>query len=289
MSGLSFLKMHGLGNDFVVLDARRRALAPDPGTVRALADRRTGIGCDQLVVLERPQCGGDVFVRFWNQNGEEVSACGNATRCAARLLMEETGREAVTIETRAGTLACRLAPGGLVAADMGVPSFDWGRIPLARPMDTRALDYRKGGLERPAAANVGNPHAVFFVDDMGAYDLSILGPEIEHDPLFPERINVSLAQVVGPERIEARVWERGAGLTLACGTAACAVLACAARLGHTGRSTEVALPGGSLFVEWRADEHLIMTGPAALSFRGETGPDLLAGILDAPEARRGAA
>lgn len=282
MSGLSFLKMHGLGNDFVVLDARRRPLALDSRLVRALADRRAGIGCDQLVVLEPPRRGGDAFVRFWNRDGAEVSACGNATRCAARLLMEETGREAVAVETRADVLECRRASGGLVAADMGVPSFEWDRIPLARPMDTRALDYRKDGLERPAAANVGNPHVVFFVDDLDTHDLAALGPEIEHDPLFPERINVSLAQVAGPDRIVVRVWERGAGLTLACGTAACAVLACAARLGHAGRSAEIVLPAGSLFLEWRADDHLIMTGPAALSFKGEIGPDLLGGLLDTP-------
>ena len=289
MRGLPFLKMHGLGNDFILLDARRRPLALDSETVRALADRRAGIGCDQLVVLEPPRREGDAFVRFWNSDGEEVSACGNGTRCAARLLMEEAGRDAVVLETRAGLLTCRRVPGGLVAADMGVPFFAWDRIPLARPMDTRALDFGRGGLERPAAVNVGNPHVVFFVDDLDAHDLAALGPEIERDPLFPERVNVSLAQIAGPERVVVGVWERGAGLTRACGTAACAVLAAAARLGLTGRSAEIVLPGGSLFVEWRIDGHLVMTGPAALSFRGETGPDLMGGVLEAPEGRRGAA
>jgi diaminopimelate epimerase len=290
MNGWSFWKMHGLGNDFVVLDGRARPLGLDTAAVRRLADRRTGIGCDQVILMEPPRRGGDLAMRIWNADGGEVESCGNATRCVARLAMAESGRDMARIETAGGDLACRPAADGQIAADMGRPDFDWARIPLARDMDTMALDYAHGGLERPAAVNVGNPHVVFFVEDAAAFDLGALGPAIEHDPLFPRRINVSLAQVADRGRIVLRVWERGAGLTRACGTAACAALVCAARRGLTERAAEVCLPGGALSIEWRAaEDHIVMTGPAALSFEGRIGPDLLADAGAAFETVRGAA
>ncbi len=237
-----------------------------------------------------PRRGGDLAMRIWNADGGEVESCGNATRCVARLVMAETGRDVARIETAGGDLICRPVADGRIAADMGRPDFDWARIPLAREMDTAVLDYTHGGLERPAAVNVGNPHVVFFVEDAAAVDLGALGPAIEHDPLFPQRINVSLAQVVDRERIILRVWERGAGLTRACGTAACAALVCAARRGLTGRAAEVCLPGGALSIEWRAaDDHIVMTGPAALSFEGRVGPDLLGCAGETVETVRGAA
>jgi diaminopimelate epimerase len=290
MNGWSIWKIHGLGNHFVVLDGRSRPLGIDAAAVRRLADRRTGIGCDQVILMAPPRRGGDLAMRIWNADGGEVEACGNATRCVARLVMAETGRDVARIETEGGELTCRPAADGRIAADIGRPDFDWARIPLARAMDTMALDYAHGGLERPAAVNVGNPHIVFFVADAAAFDLGALGPAIEHDPLFPQRINVSLAQVVNRERIVLRVWERGAGLTRACGTAACAALVCAVRRGLTGRAAEIHLPGGALSIEWRdADDHIVMTGPAALSFEGRIGPDLLADAAAALETVRGAA
>jgi diaminopimelate epimerase len=218
-----------------------------------------------------------------------VAACGNATRCVARLVMEESGRARVRLESAAGLLDCARMADGQVRVDMGAPRFAWRDIPLAAPQDTRALDLAfdpslagaladLAPLPRPAAANIGNPHCVFFVADAAAIDLARLGPVIEHHPLFPERVNVGFAQILAPDRIRLRVWERGAGATRACGTAACAALACAARLGLAGRAAQVELPGGMLTIEWAADGHLLMTGPAALSFRGEIAPELLDGM-----------
>lgn len=258
-----FVKMHGLGNDFVVFDARAQALpALSNDAVRRLADRHTGIGCDQLIVVEPPANGGDARMRIYNADGGEVEACGNASRCVAQLI----GR--ARVETSGGTI--EVAPDGDGATiDMGVPRFEWDAIPIAYPIDTLDMPVGWDSLERPAAVNVGNPHVIFFVDDLDAHPLSVLGPRIETDPLFPQRINVNVAQLIGPDRLRLQVWERGVGLTRACGTGACATAVAAIRRGLTGRKVEVVLPGGPLTIEWRDDGHMLMTGPAATAFRGE--------------------
>ena len=270
MTALPFLKMHGLGNDFVVIDARSRAVILDEREARHIADRRQGIGCDQLILIEPAKSRlADAFMRIRNADGGEVEACGNATRCVADLLMKEKGLSHVVIETVAGLLDAEAAGEGLVSVDMGPALLDWREIPLAKPMDTLHLDLSLGGLSDPVAVNTGNPHAVFFVGDAEAVDLTALGPVIERHPLFPERVNVEVATVISPERIRMRVWERGVGITRACGTGACATLVAAARRKLTGRRAEVILDGGSLEIEWLPDNHLRMTGPVAVSFSGE--------------------
>ena len=261
-----FVKMHGLGNDFVVLDGRARDL---PEITRALAaslaDRRTGIGCDQLIVLE-PSDAADFRMRIFNADGGEVEACGNATRAVGLL----HGGPA-TIETAGGTISAGPADGG-IAVDMGEPRIDWEAIPLAYAMDTLHLPVGWDELEDPVAVNVGNPHAVFFVPDCGEVPLHLLGPSIEHDPLFPDRVNVNVATIVDPTVIRLRVWERGVGETRACGTGACATAIAAMRRGLTERAVTVHLTGGDLRIAWREDGHIEMTGPAVEAFRGEFDP-----------------
>ncbi|HLV07298.1 MAG TPA: diaminopimelate epimerase [Croceibacterium sp.] len=258
----AFTKMHGLGNDFVVLDTRTQPLPPiSPALARALADRRTGIGCDQLIVLEESTTA-DFRMRIFNSDGSEVAACGNATRAVAIL----HGSPA-HIETAAGILAVQPSEGG-AAVDMGEPRFEWDAIPLAYAMDTAAMPVGWDELEQPAAVNVGNPHAVFFVPNCDAVDLERLGPEIETDPLFPQRVNVNVATVDGRDAIRLRVWERGAGLTRACGTGACATAVAAMRRGLVQREVTVTLPGGSLLIAWGENGRITMTGPATESFRG---------------------
>lgn len=271
---LPFLKMHGLGNDFVVLDARERALEIAPALVQALADRHTGVGCDQVISLEKSATA-DVRMRIHNADGGEVEACGNAARCVGWLLSHEIDRPEIVIETKAGRIAARPAAGGLVSVDLGQPRFEWRDIPLAREMDTLCLDYAVGPLAEPVAVNVGNPHVVFFVPDAEAVDLATLGPRIENDPLFPARVNVNVAQILSPDRIRLRVWERGAGLTLACGTGACATLAAAFRRGLAKRNVIVILDGGELDVTWFSDIGLRMTGPVTISFVGQFNPHAL--------------
>lgn len=273
---LPFRKMHGLGNDFVVLDARAHKLALDAARVRRIADRRLGVGCDQLITVEAsPRA--DAFMRIHNADGGEVAACGNATRCVAALLMRERGATRVTIETRAGLLQAHAAEAGQVTVDMGTPNVGWADIPLRDPCDTLHVPFAHGPLADGCAVNVGNPHIVFFVADAAAIDLAALGPAIEHDLFFPERVNVNVAQVLAPDRIRLRVWERGAGITLACGTGACATLVAAARRDLTGRRATVVLDGGPLTIEWTARNRLMMTGPVALSFEGQLAPELLNG------------
>ncbi len=256
-----FHKMHGLGNDFAIFDAREAPLALAPAQVRAVADRNGGVGCDQVIVLE-PSERADLRMRIWNADGGEVEACGNASRCVAAL----TG--AARIETGGGILAA-IAEGGDATVDMGEPRFGWDAIPLAYPADTAALPVGWEELERPAALNVGNPHLVFFVPDCDAVPLDRLGPVIETDPLFPERINVNVATVEAPGRIRLRVWERGAGLTRACGTGACATAVAALRAGMATAPVTVRLPGGDLVIEWQAGGRIHMRGPATYVFAGE--------------------
>ena len=269
LQGLPFLKMHGLGNDFVVLDARIRPLALTEAAIRAIGDRHRGVGFDQLAVIEPPRrADADCFLALYNADGSATGACGNATRCVASLLLRETGKPRVGIETSSGLLAAWDAGNGLYGVDMGPARLDWQDIPLARPADTLALPVADVGLDAPVGVSMGNPHAVFFVPEVEAMDIERLGRAIEHDPLFPERANVEFAQVMGPDRIRMRVWERGTGVTLACGSGACATLVAAARRGLTGRSADILLDGGTLSIAWRDDGHVLMTGPAALSFTG---------------------
>ena len=269
MGGRGFIKMHGLGNDFVVLDARARPLEVDPDRARAIADRRTGIGCDQLIVVEPPRDGlADAFMRIRNADGGEVAACGNATRCVAFLIMQERNTGTAVIETAAGLLDAEARDDGLIAVDMGRVRLDWRDIPLATPTDTLHLGISAGPLEDPVAVNVGNPHAVFFVDDAEAVPLETYGPVIERHPLFPEFTNVEVAQMQSPGVVRLRVWERGVGVTRACGTGACAALVAANRRGLCGRTGEVLMDGGRLGIEWLEDGHVLMTGPVATSFRG---------------------
>jgi diaminopimelate epimerase len=270
MAGLPFLKMHGLGNDFVVIDARGRKVDLDDAKTRAVADRRTGVGCDQLILIEPARSRlADAYMRIRNADGGEVEACGNGARCVADLLMREKGSRHVVIETTVGLLDAEVAGEGQVSIDMGPARLDWREIPLSRPMDTLHLDLALGPLEDPVAVNVGNPHAVFFVADAEAVDIAALGPVLERHPLFPERANIEVASVISPDRIRMRVWERGVGVTRACGTGACATLVSAARRKLAGRRAEILLDGGSLIAEWLADNHVRMTGPVAVSFTGE--------------------
>jgi len=272
-----FTKMHGLGNDFVVIDARERPFALDETKARAITDRRTGVGCDQLLILEKPVGGrglADVFMRIRNNDGGEVSACGNGARCVADFVMRETGRDAIVIETAAGMLDATVAPDGphgerRVTVDMGPARLDWRDIPLAEPQDTNRLNLTLGPLKDPVAVSMGNPHAVFFVEDAEAIDVAGLGPVLERHSLFPQRANIEVVQVLSPERLRMRVWERGVGITQACGTGACATVVAAARRGLTGRRATVVLDGGELDIEWLQDGHVLMTGPVAVSFTGE--------------------
>ncbi|WP_372928169.1 diaminopimelate epimerase [Methyloceanibacter sp.] len=269
-----FRKMNGLGNDFVVVDARSGALALSPEAVQAIADRKEGIGCDQLIALE-PSSQADVFMRIWNADGGEVAACGNAARCVAAVIAEEQGKPQVTIETEDQVLGAAVPGDGQVTIDMGAPRLRWDEIPLAEEFhDTRRIELQAGPIDAPvlhspAVVNVGNPHAIFFVDDVEAIDLARVGPMLEHHPLFPERANISVAQVLSPGHVKLRTWERGVGLTRACGTAACASAVAAVRRELTDRNVKVSLPGGDLVIEWReADGHVLMTGPYALDFEG---------------------
>ncbi|HYG48403.1 MAG TPA: diaminopimelate epimerase [Allosphingosinicella sp.] len=256
-----FRKMHGLGNDFVIFDAREAPVEMTEERARALADRRTGIGCDQLIVLE-PSDEADVRMRIWNSDGGEAESCGNAARCVALLL----GGPA-WIETAGGLIAAS-AKGSSATVDMGEPRFGWDEIPLAYPMDTAEMPVGWEDLRDPYAVNVGNPHIVFFVEDANAVEIERLGPLIEHDPLFPQRVNVNIASIE-EGGIRLRVWERGAGLTQACGTGACATAVAAVSRGLAASPVQVRLPGGSLTIAWTPGTTIAMSGPATAVFEGE--------------------
>ena len=256
-----FHKMHGLGNDFAIFDAREEPLAIDPDRARAIADRKRGIGCDQLILIE-PSSVADMKMRIFNADGGEVEACGNAARCLALL----AGGEA-TIETAGGVIAASSA-GGQAEIDMGIPAFAWDRIPLAYAMDTAEMPVGWEDLVTPAAVNVGNPHVIFFVEDAEQVDLARLGPLIEKDPLFPDGVNVNVASM-DAGAIRLRVWERGTGLTLACGTGACATAVAAIRRRMVEGPVRVSLPGGTLEIDWREGETIRMRGPATYVYGGE--------------------
>jgi diaminopimelate epimerase len=265
-----FTKMHGCGNDFVVMDARARPLALTPSRAAAIADRHTGVGCDQFIVMEPATAHGvDVFMRIRNPDGSEAGACGNATRCVVSLLAAETGRSVFTIETISGRLPARVLGNGFVEVDMGPARFGWADVPLASAADTLHLDLSAPGVSDPAVASMGNPHATFFVEDLEAVDIRAVGPLLEHASIFPNRANIGFAQILTPDRIRLRVWERGAGLTLACGSGACATIVNAARRGLTGRRARIIADGGELDMLWREDGHVLMSGPTAFSFRGD--------------------
>lgn len=274
MTAVPFLKMHGLGNDFVVLDARRQKLTLSEQQRRRLADRHLGVGFDQMVTLENPVTpGADVFMRLHNADGSEARACGNATRCIAARIMGEKAASGktgdhVVIETVSGLLTAEAIGKGDIAVDMGPAGLDWQDIPVASACDTLHMPVALGPVSDPVGVNVGSTHAVFFVDDVAAIDLPVIGPQLENHPFFPRRANIEFAQIVAPDRIRMRVWERGAGITMACGSGACATLVAAARRGLTGRKGEVVLDGGTLTIEWLANNHIRMTGPWTLSYEG---------------------
>ena len=267
---ISFRKMHGLGNDFVVIDAMKTPVSFTDAQRRQIADRRYGVGCDQLILMEPPKdADADLFMRIYNPDGSEAGACGNGTRCVAHLWMKNNSRDACVIQTMAGLLKCKRAANDMVQVDMGAPRLGWKDIPLAEERDTLHLGMMEGALNDPVAVNVGNPHAVFFVDDVKKVDVTGLGPQVEHHVLFPQPTNVEFAQVLSPGKIRVRVWERGTGVTEACGSGACATMVAAVRRGLTGRKAEIILDGGSLFLEWREDDgHVLMTGPTAYVFEG---------------------
>ncbi|MEO6376949.1 MAG: diaminopimelate epimerase, partial [Caulobacteraceae bacterium] len=270
-----FLKMNGLGNDFVVVDARSgdagAPFAPDAAAVRALSNREHGVGFDQLIAIE-PSRRGDAFMRIWNADGGEVDACGNAARCVSWLVMEAKGGDRTVIETKAGLLDATRAGPLSITVDMGAPRLDWRDIPLAEDMDTRNIELQVGPIDAPilhtpGCVSMGNPHVVFFVPDAEAAPVAEVGPLIEHHMLFPEGVNVGFVEARARDRLRLRVWERGAGLTKACGTGACAALVASVRRGFADRAATVMLDGGDLHIEWReADDHVLMTGPVAIEF-----------------------
>jgi diaminopimelate epimerase len=278
---IPFRKMNGLGNEFVVFDARKEPVRLSGEAIRVLGGPEA-IGFDQMITIERSPKGADAFMRIHNRDGGEVDACGNATRCIGWLLMGESGRKAASIETNAGLL--RAFDTGLpetVMVDMGEPRFRWDEIPLAEEFrDTRAIELQIGPIDAPilhspSVVNMGNPHAIFWVDDVEAYDLARIGPMLENHPIFPERANISLAHVTARDAITVKTWERGAGLTRACGTAACAAAVAAMRKKLTDRRVTVTLPGGPLVIEWKDDNHVWMTGAVATEFEGVIDPDTL--------------
>ena len=280
----SFIKMNGLGNEIVVVDMRVRPQAITAADARAAA---AAAPYDQLMAVYPPRAvGTDAYVRIYNNDGSEAGACGNGMRCVADILFKQSGNSTLTVETRAGLLACFRGDAPLTSTvDMGQPRFHWTEIPLAEEFfDTRAIELQVGPIDHPilhspSAVSMGNPHVVFWVDDVDAYDLGKIGPLLEHHPMFPERANISLAQVVSRQRLILRTWERGAGLTRACGSAACAAAVSAARTGRTGREVTVTLPGGDLAIVWRqSDDHVLMTGPASFEYEGQFDPALFASV-----------
>jgi len=279
MNGLPFIKMHGLGNDFVVLDARENPIELSVTQVQAMADRRTGAGCDQFIVMEPAKdASADVFMRIRNADGNEVEACGNATRCIARIMMDETGKPEVTVETVVGLLHASEGDEGTVTVNMGQARLNWDQIPTVEKCDTLNMPVTVGPLEAPVGVNVGNPHAVYFVDDADTVDLSAAGPHVETHPFFPDRINVEVVSKNDDGSLRMRVWERGVGITQACGTGACATLVAAVRRGLiAGRKADVILDGGPLTIEWLENGEILMTGPASLAFSGTFHPSVYPG------------
>lgn len=267
-TGLPFVKMHGLGNDFVVVDARMQDVSITPALARGIGHRHFGVGFDQLAVIENGAA--DAHLVFYNSDGSTSAACGNATRCIARMLMDETGKTQLTLTTERGTLFAQDAGDGMTSVNMGLPQLEWHEIPLAEEMDTLELPIEGA----PTATGMGNPHCTFFVENAEAIPLAEFGARYEHHPLYPERTNVQVAQVVGPDQIRMRVWERGVGITLASGSSSCATAVAAARRGLTGRKVQIDLDGGTLWVDWREDG-VWMTGSTCHVFSGTLSPEFL--------------
>ena len=283
LANQSFVKMNGIGNKIVIVDMRGRGGQIEAEEARA-AGRPDGVPYDQLMALYPPRTPGtDAFIRIYNNDGSETGACGNGMRCVADLVATESGKDALTFETTAGILNCWQGADGLFTVDMGPPRFKWNEIPLAEEYrDTRAIELQIGPIDKPvlhspSVVSMGNPHAIFWVDDVNAHDLARFGPLLENHPLFPERANITLAQIVARDHIIIRTWERGAGLTKACGSAACAAAVAAARLRRTDRKVRVTLPGGELTIDWREkDDHVLMTGPVEFEFKSRFDPALFA-------------
>ncbi len=285
---IPFIKMHGLGNDFVIIDGRTTTFDPTPDVIRLIADRHRGVGCDQLIVLEPARNkAASLFMAIFNQDGSRAGACGNATRCVASVEMDRHNHSSITIETDAGLLKAN-AVGDQVAVDMGKALLDWHDIPLSLEANTLALDTGLTGLPLAVGVNMGNPHAVFFMRHVDGLDIAGIGPHIEHHSLFPQRVNVGFAEMLDPRTIRLRVWERGAGITQACGSGACAALVAAVRRELSERKADVVLDGGRLTIEWLDNGHVVMQGPASFSFSGTisddmlmaaAAPELLAGML----------
>src|SRR3954447_6703871 len=281
----AFAKMNGIGNEIVVVDMRDSATTVTPDDARAVASARGGVPYDQLMVLQKPRFDGtEAFISIYNCDGSEAGACGNGMRCVVRRIFEKTGQSNATFETAAGLLNAWQGPApDLYTVDMGAPKFGWQDIPLDQEFrDTRYIELQIGPIDKPilhspSVVSMGNPHAIFWVDDVSAYDLAKFGPMLENHPMFPERANITLCAVKSNEHIVIRTWERGAGLTKACGSAACAAAVAAARLKRTGRKVRVTLPGGDLTIDWRAsDDHVLMTGPVEFEFEGTFAPALFA-------------
>ena len=286
LANQSFVKMNGVGNEIVVVDLRDSKATVSSEEARAVA-APAGVHYDQMMVLQRPRLEGtEAFIRIYNSDGSEAGACGNGMRCVVRRLFEKTGQTAVTFETKAGLLSCWQGPRpDLYTVDMGPPKFAWQDIPLAEEFrDTRYIELQIGPIDNPilhspSAVNMGNPHAIFWVDDVNAYDLERFGPLLENHPIFPERANITLAHIVDRDHITIRTWERGAGLTKACGSAACATAVAAARLKRTNRTVTISLPGGDLLIEWlERDDHVLMTGTAEFEYEGKFDPALFASV-----------
>lgn len=276
MEQISFKKMHGLGNDFVVIDGRQSNPNLTPAQLRAIGDRNRGVGYDQLVVLE-PSDKSDVFMRIYNSDGTEAEACGNATRCVAHLMMAEKATNEIVIETVAGELSGTRLGSDAITINMGKPRMEWQDIPLARAEDTEHVTISAGPLNDAVAVNMGNPHLVFFVDDADAVDVEKWGPLLEHDPLLPAKANISVASLNEDGSLRLRVWERGVGITLACGSAACATIVAASLRGLVDRKATLHLNGGPLYMEWQEDGTVLMGGAVAYSFDGILSQDLLSG------------
>jgi diaminopimelate epimerase len=286
LANQSFAKMNGIGNEIVVVDLRASSTPVTPEEARAVASP-AGVHFDQLMLLQKPRLKGtEAFIRIYNNDGSEAAACGNGMRCVVRQLFEATGQTAVTFETKAGLLNCWQGPASdLYTVDMGAPKFGWQDIPLAEEFrDTRSIELQIGPIDAPvlhtpSAVSMGNPHAIFWVDDVNAYDLGRFGPLLENHPIFPERANITLAHIVDRDHITIRTWERGAGLTKACGSAACATAVAAARLKRANRIVNITLPGGELAIEWReGDDHVLMTGTATFEYEGRFDPALFSSV-----------
>jgi diaminopimelate epimerase len=281
----SFLKMHGLGNDFVIFDARTFPVPVDRAAARAIADRKRGIGCDQVIVMEPAKNGAATFMRIFNGDGGEVESCGNAARCVAFLMMAERETDHIELASPGGPLLCQMAGDERVSVDMGAPRLDWREIPMAQAVDTQSFALTVPGFSEPAlqsaaAVSVGNPHCVLFVNDAENAPVAALGAAIEHHPWFPSRTNVEFVERRGDGILRMRVWERGAGITLACGTGACAAAVASSLRGLTARKVKLILDGGELEIEWReSDDHVLMTGPARFSFAGEVSIHALVSTL----------